>query len=287
MKQNDEIKELFSQKLANHEAPVNPELWNAIASKIASAPLSTGTTAAKGVSLSLKTIISIVTVASIGVSTVYLLTTEKEKFVSKNTKNQVIEESKTSDLIKETTTDTKQTLITKTLNNNSTLVNKEAYKKETSESFNSSFTENISNETSNESSVRTVSELEKENTTSIQKTEDNSTNINKEEQTTSNTVSSSVEISEQEIKLPNIVTPNNDGENDLFWINVKNFQDFSITILNDKNKVVFSSSDPDFKWDGKDQLSNLVPVGTYIYFFTAKDQNGKLVSKSNKLEVKY
>lgn len=285
MKQNDEIKELFSQKLANHEVPVNPELWNAIAGKIATAPL-TGLAAAKGVSLSLKTIVSIMTIASISVTTVYLLTTEKEKIVSKNVKNQVFDESKTPNLTEETTANTKQTLITKTLKNNSTLVNKEANTNEISESFNSSFTEKISNETSNESSAKTVSEIEKENTTSTQKRDDNSTKISKEEQTAS-TNAISIEISEQEIKLPNIVTPNNDGENDLFWINTKNLQDFSITILNDKNKVVFSSSDPDFKWDGKDQFLNLVPVGTYIYFFTAKDQSGKIISKSSKLVVKY
>lgn len=285
MKQNDEIKELFSQKLANHEAPVNPELWNAIASKIATAPL-TGVAAAKGVSLSLKTIVSIVTIASIGVSTVYLLMTEKEKQVSKNTISQVLDESKTPELIQETIPTTKQTPTTKEFDNSS-VVNKETYKKETSELVKSSFSENMSNEVISESSVKTVSETENKTTTSSQKTDDNSIKTNKEEQTTTNSISSSVEVSEQEIKLPNIVTPNNDGENDLFWINTKNLQDFSITILNDKNKVVFTSSDPDFKWDGKDQLSNLVPIGTYIYFFTAKDQSGKLISKSSKLEVKY
>lgn len=287
MKQNDEIKELFSHKLANHEVPVNPELWNTIASKIVSAPL-TGTTVVKGFSMGLKTIISILTLVSIGASAVFLLSTEKEKHVSKNTKSQTLNESKTPELIQKKTPSTKQITVTKEIDKSS-VVTKEMLKKETSETSSALNIENSSKEVVVESNSNKESVLIKENSTifSSQNIDAISIRKSKEEQSMMSAISSADEDSEQEIKLPNIVTPNNDGENDLFWINTRNLLDFSITILNNKNKVVFSSSDPDFKWDGKDQLSNLVPVGTYIYFFFAKDQTGKLISKSSKLEVKY
>ena len=87
--------------------------------------------------------------------------------------------------------------------------------------------------------------------------------------------------------LPNIFTPNNDKENDLFAIELKGISDFAITVLNKENKVVFSSNDLNFRWDGKDFSENLVPVGSYIYFFTGVDSNKNVVSKSNVLKVQY
>lgn len=286
MKQNDNIKELFSKKLVNHEASVNPELWNAIASKIGSAPF-IGTVAAKGISLSIKTIISVVTLTIVGVTSIYLLQTEKEKSPNPPRIKQGLIESERNE--------TTHTILTNEENKkrvkspqNTNVYQEEEQNNMTQESVITPDSEKTTSDALMNLTEKNVSEGEEEQMNTFSKTEaiQSSTKMYKEEQTQLSSVSH-IEGVEQEIKLPNIVTPNNDGENDLFWINSKNLHDFSITILSDKNKVVFSSSDPDFKWDGKDLFSNLVPAGTYIYFFTAKNQQGKLISKSNKLEVKY
>ena len=46
MKEKDDIKELFKQKLSSHEVPVNPQLWNAISSQIGTSAASTASTSA-------------------------------------------------------------------------------------------------------------------------------------------------------------------------------------------------------------------------------------------------
>jgi len=68
-----------------------------------------------------------------------------------------------------------------------------------------------------------------------------------------------------EITVPNVFTPNGDGMNDVFT--VKNLpasacaeQFKSIEISNRYGRVVFTSKDPKFVWDGAD-----MPTGTYYY----------------------
>ncbi|WP_288426116.1 gliding motility-associated C-terminal domain-containing protein [uncultured Spirosoma sp.] len=68
-----------------------------------------------------------------------------------------------------------------------------------------------------------------------------------------------------EITVPNVFTPNGDGMNDVFT--VKNLpanacaeQFKAIEISNRYGRVVFTSKDPKFAWDGAD-----MPTGTYYY----------------------
>ncbi|QJD79777.1 gliding motility-associated C-terminal domain-containing protein [Spirosoma rhododendri] len=69
-----------------------------------------------------------------------------------------------------------------------------------------------------------------------------------------------------EITVPNVFTPNGDGMNDVFT--VKNLPDNacaeqfkSVEISNRYGRIVFTSRDPKFAWDGAD-----MPTGTYYYF---------------------
>jgi gliding motility-associated-like protein len=283
VKQNDEIKEFFSQKLTNHEAPVNPELWNSISKKIGSSTI-INSTVSKGVSLSFKTVFSVLTIASVSIGSVYFLTRNDENLSEKGKQKNSNFESFTKDV--------ENTKLNTTENHSVQSKNKTKKPK-------AIITENVFENSSLESYVENIFKpdlvINKKESEDLENVIANSNLKHEDGQKTStiqndNHLSTRVlnpENNEGEIKLPNIVTPNNDGENDLFWIGIKNVQDFSITILNDKNKVVFTTTDPDFKWDCRDFQQNLVPVGNYVYYFSGKDVSGNMVSKSSKLYVKY
>ena len=81
---------------------------------------------------------------------------------------------------------------------------------------------------------------------------------------------------EEEVTLPNIFTPNNDGANDFFEINISEKQDFQIVVINHMNKVVFQSSSVDFRWDGMLPSGEPAPTGNYVYFISKNNERKRL-----------
>lgn len=76
-------------------------------------------------------------------------------------------------------------------------------------------------------------------------------------------------------EMPNIFTPNGDGQNDLFTLNIENASSLEIVILNRWGNVVFESTDMNFAWNGKINNSGAVCAdGTYFYKFVIIDLNG-------------
>ena len=73
--------------------------------------------------------------------------------------------------------------------------------------------------------------------------------------------------------IPNIFTPNSDGINDNFKIryNGELKECFEVKIFNRWGNIVFTSSNPDFSWDGKNQFGILQPAGTYFYLIQISD----------------
>ena len=66
------------------------------------------------------------------------------------------------------------------------------------------------------------------------------------------------------IKIPNTFTPNGDGKNDYFEVEVEGATSFHIYIFNSESQVVFESTDPKAKWDGSNKFKgNHVLQGTY------------------------
>jgi gliding motility-associated-like protein len=70
--------------------------------------------------------------------------------------------------------------------------------------------------------------------------------------------------------LPNIFTPNNDGQNDLFQpFPFKFGESIDLKVFNRWGDVVFETKDPAILWDGKDNESgNVVSDGVYYYTIT-------------------
>jgi len=90
-----------------------------------------------------------------------------------------------------------------------------------------------------------------------------------------------------EVVLPNVFSPNNDGQHDEFFIDFKDYeiQDFNMVIMDKSNKVVYTSNDPKFNWNGMDLNGNPVQPGTYLYYFTGVVNDKTPISKFSSLQI--
>lgn len=274
MEEKDYIKDLFAEKLSNAQAPVNPELWSAISSKIG-----TSTVVSTGLSSTAKWLIGLGTAASVAVATLYITQdeiapkVENKKLVENKRKTEVEKSDKVVD--KEFSTRFSPPVIVNIPNE---LIEKESSNETQFYSSIESYPVNIIDSSKqNKFSGNTVVSEVKENPIDNNKAQENAANV---EVNKSNTVSS-FEIKQ----LTNTFTLNNDGKNDLFYLEMKGIEDFVLTILNSKNEIVFKSTDANFKWDGIDLRGEQIPAGKYVYFFTGKDSQGNPISKSSNLTV--
>ena len=76
-----------------------------------------------------------------------------------------------------------------------------------------------------------------------------------------------------DVIIPNVFTPNGDGENDLLtFVNVSGSETYSLTIWNRWGKKVFVTDDALNHWDGTNKNDNSIHEGVYYYeiLFTDK-----------------
>ncbi|MBE0640055.1 MAG: gliding motility-associated C-terminal domain-containing protein [Bacteroidales bacterium] len=68
-------------------------------------------------------------------------------------------------------------------------------------------------------------------------------------------------------RLPNVFTPNEDGYNDYYKaFSFTSVESISLTIFNRWGRIVYETTDPGFKWDGKNQENNKdCSDGVYFY----------------------
>lgn len=292
MNDKDQIKELFSKKLGNYKAEVNPQLWGNISSQVAAA---TGGTVS-GLSVLSKIFIGISLISAIVVVSVVVQDNTKTEentttFTNKNkqTKNEKLPEVRIAD-INEQTQLKEQTKIKQEV------IEKEGVLTEKTQSVE---TTNINEEqTSPVVVTRNTSKKEIEDQPTSQTTLKNeATEVKQEEKEqipspneiivenqTPETKNATYTIAE----LPNIFSPNNDGDNDVFHIKSEGLEEFNIVVLNNKSKVVFQSNNPDFIWDGNDLSGSPVPAGynnRYVYYITARDKKGIPVNKGSSLRI--
>ncbi len=85
--------------------------------------------------------------------------------------------------------------------------------------------------------------------------------------------------------IPNIFTPNNDGNNDFFKVNAKNinycFDAFKISVYNRWGQLEFESDDFHFKWDGKNKQGMAQSDGVYYYTIEGNFKNNSFNYKGN------
>jgi gliding motility-associated-like protein len=282
MSDKDIFKDVFSEKLGNYEAKVNPELWNSISSKI-------GTTAATssvvGKTLLYKIIIGSSVAAAITVGSYFLLNQSENQNNTTSENNVEVKNSKDNTLIntEEKLLTTKNDKVENSVieTQNSEIACVFGKPNETVEVVSADFSilQNTNNIQKNNSVLPKQDIVDQVKVTD--KTIDNSEII------ANNTITEEKnELNVSSIEtLPNIFTPNNDGSNDELKVKSNGLKDFSVVVMDSKNNVVYKSDDPDFKWNGIDLRGEMVEEGNYLYYITASDSNGKVITKYSPLKI--
>jgi len=68
-----------------------------------------------------------------------------------------------------------------------------------------------------------------------------------------------------DFSVPNVFTPNGDGSNDVFMVNVYGVETYNIEIFDRWGIMVYRSDTPDTPWSGKNMDGNDVKDGVYYY----------------------
>ena len=353
MKDNENIAELFREKLSSHTEKVDPSVWKGVQANIGN---TIGTASAGSATLLTKVIIGVAAVTTIGVGTyIAFNSTEtaevKEKLVSQNTEptEKIIENEKTVDpeptVNPEPTAEVKaaekQDEIKEGLDTDTpdaeelpvvvvpdTDPSEEYFEETTPQPEEPKENASVPNETEKETEEEEEHEFTPINlvvnvdihknqyvklyadapeadyiywelgngdTTSGEMVEyfydepgEYKIRVvaSNEYEAKTEFITINVEQSGKILKTPNTFSPNNDGTNDLLNIESKGIVDFQITVLNDRQEVVYESNDPDFKWDGTHYRNNQkVPAGSYFYIIVAKDAVGNVINKHQKLSI--
>ena len=285
MEEKDSIKDLFQEKLSQLETPVRPELWSAVSSSIASSSAVATTT---GMSLLAKITIGITIAASVTGTVIFLSKDE----VKETPKIEVQKANKQKESKSNPTENKVENNSTISTFNNSNLVNRVS--ENTATATNNQF-ESIIDNTIFESTAlveRPISYAQIETKEEVKAPKNNpkvetSTSAQIQEPKQNVATENLPEESKLQFTLPNIFTPNGDGNNDNLKLEIENVTEFVIVILDAKSNVVFKSEDADFKWDGTNLSGDKLPAGNYIYYVTAKDLEGKAVTKYSSLTIKY
>ncbi len=74
-----------------------------------------------------------------------------------------------------------------------------------------------------------------------------------------------ISIKDIETKIPNVFTPNNDGINDLFYIQTDGVSKYTLTIINRQGNRVYQTEGSIIKWDGYSYWGELLDTATYYY----------------------
>ena len=87
------------------------------------------------------------------------------------------------------------------------------------------------------------------------------------------------------VTQPNTFSPNNDGVNDEFYLEILYASEISLTITNRWGNIIFNETSSNPVWNGNNSKGSLVKSGTYFYQFEAKNKSGKSINGQGFIEV--
>lgn len=87
------------------------------------------------------------------------------------------------------------------------------------------------------------------------------------------------------IVIPNVFSPNGDGNNDLFLIDYSGVKSAELTIFNRWGNALVTWGNMSAGWDGRTANGNIVVDGTYYYVLVAKDFGDKTIELKGFIQV--
>ncbi|PWL31429.1 MAG: hypothetical protein DCO96_04315 [Fluviicola sp. XM-24bin1] len=308
MSDKDQIKDLFSEKLGNFEAKVNPDLWANVASQVGA---SAGAAATGGMSLLTKAIIGVSGAAVITTGVVLYTNSDSENpQTKKDTTTTVSETSNDQQQVETPKTDDKTFVVDNGLpavndvnrNNKS----QELQSEPTGNPDVNTASTNVPGENVNDPKGGNKTNVPADPSTAPVVTNPNESKtimpilpdekVTSEDEPVKATVVDIVETPEvrEEIRviMPNVFTPDGDRRNDEYFMKDRNveFDSFEFVVYNNRGEEVYRTNDPDFRWDGRDQRSGeYVELqnrrGVFAYFITATTEDGRGFTTSNTITI--
>jgi len=267
----DNFEQLMKDRLGNHEVPVDPALWKSIST---SAGISTG---GWGLGAWLGVFSGVVVLTA----SIFYFTVPSEKTNDSHKDNTTIvapvatkdsaSKVEINNIAKEQAEITKPIIIREDevvpsiINEGNEIGSNEA--------------KTINNSSPEEKTVMPVLPMVRP-----QKVE---SQINTKENVTTSIVPSETqeELKETKIIMPNAITPNGDGVNDVLTLKCEGLQDFSVVVLDANNKVVYQANNTAFEWNGTLPNGDPAPQGVYSYYYTGKDNAGKWQHQFSSLTI--
>ena len=89
------------------------------------------------------------------------------------------------------------------------------------------------------------------------------------------------------LEVPNVFTPNGDGNNDVFFLKVQNVSDISAKVFDRWGNQIYetNSSTGNIEWNGTNQAGKDVPAGTYFYIIKATGKDGTEYDKKGNVSI--
>ncbi len=312
MRDKDQIKDLFSEKLGNFEAKVNPDLWANVASQVGTASGAAGT---GGMSLLTKAIIGISGAAV--VTTGVVLYTNSDNETPEHKKEEAVVMTETPS--KETPKDDPKTFVVENNTSGNDLVDNvegqetpnvqlvdpnEQQPVDPNNGLNPLDTQPSLTIHNPEPKIDPQDPTDPGTTPVVSDPNESRTvmpilpdeKVTSEDEPVKATVVDIVETPEvrEEIRviMPNVFTPDGDRRNDEYFMKDRNveFSSFEFVVYNNRGEEVYRTNDPDFKWDGRDQRSGeYVELqnrrGVFAYFITATTEDGRGFTASNTITI--
>ncbi|MCB0477320.1 MAG: gliding motility-associated C-terminal domain-containing protein [Crocinitomicaceae bacterium] len=89
----------------------------------------------------------------------------------------------------------------------------------------------------------------------------------------------------QTVEIPNVITPNNDGINDFFYITSTGYVQMEGIILNRRGEPIINFYGINARWDGRNSAGERVMDGVYFYKITLTREDGEQDSFMGNIQV--
>lgn len=99
------------------------------------------------------------------------------------------------------------------------------------------------------------------------------------------TASDCVDIYDPALIIPNVFTPNGDGDNDVWRVSAEGITDFTCTIYNRWGVKMAEWSDVDQGWNGTNRNGSPAADGTYYYMLKATTANGYEMERQGYIQL--